>query len=205
MRDGHAIVLVVEDTLSEAVMRKVIEHHSPTLAVAGRVFVTGGSGNIRANVERYRNASNVYPHVVLTDLDQYECPGALLADWSVGQLPPNLLFRIAVRSVESWLLADRERIAQFLQIPLNKVCQAPENVVDCKHELISLARRARSRRLATELCPATGSIAKQGPLYNAHMTRFVRESWRVDVATSGAASLKRACVRMSELSRRLSA
>ena len=205
MTSTRDIVLVVEDSLSEAVMRKIIEQHSAVLDVGNRVFLSGGFGQIRANVQRYKNASNVYPHVVLTDLDQYECPSALLADWSIGQLPPNLLFRIATRSVESWLLADRERLALFLQVPLSKVCQSPEAVIDCKHELISLARRARSRRLSTELCPASGSIAKQGPLYNAHMIRFVREHWRVEVAASGAASLERACARISEMSLRLSA
>ena len=200
MRD---VVLVVEDQLSEAVLRKIVEWHAPSLVVERRVFTTGGFGQIKANIQRYKNASHLYPHVVLTDLDRHACPSALLQDWEVGEVPFNMVFRIAVRSVEAWLLADREGLATFLRVPLSKVCQSPETVGDCKRELISLARRARSRRLAAELCPEPGSLAKQGPLYNAHLVRFVREMWRVDVAATGAASLLRACARIEELSVRL--
>lgn len=199
---GKQIVLVVEDELSEAVMRKVLAHHGGSLRI-GTVITSGGFGNIKTSFAKFKTACRALPHIVFTDLDQHACPSSLKSDWRIGDLPPSLLFSIAVRSVESWLLADRDRMAAFLRIPTVKIAQAPESLADSKRELISLARRARSRRLASEICPELGSVARQGPLYNAHMIRFVRESWRVSVAANSSQSLARACQRIDELEARL--
>lgn len=199
MTQTSEVVLVVEDELSEAVMRKVIASQTPTVSIGSRVIRSGGFGNIKKQMPKFKNACFFFPHIVLTDLDRHLCATALLTDWSIQKLPSNMVFRIAVRSVESWLLADRESIAHFLSIPKSKVSQAPEALIDSKRELLSLARKGRRRRLESELCPAIGSIAKQGPLYNAHMVRFVRDSWQVDVAAEIAPSLSRARHRISEL------
>lgn len=202
MSGGKAIILIVEDELSEAVMRKVIARHAISLEI-DRCIISGGVGNIKIGMQKYMNASNVLPHVVLADLDQHDCASALMTSWGVRELPRSLLFRIAVRSIESWLLADQQGIADFLSIASVKVRQRPEELVDSKRELVSLARRGRQRRLASEVCPEPGSAAKQGPLYNAHLVRFVRESWRVDVAARSAPSLARACQRLGEFQSRL--
>lgn len=196
------IVLVVEDELSEAVMRKVIASRASALEVADRVVRSGGFGNIKSQMHKFKTACHAFPHVVLTDLDRNPCPSALLSAWRVGPLPAKLVFRVAVHSVESWLLADREGISSFLSVPISKITRSPETLDDSKRELLKLARKARSRRLASELCPAVGSVARQGPLYNAHMVRFVRDRWRVDAACDLAPSLARACLRIAELASR---
>ena len=183
-------------------MRKVIAQHAASLRIANCIL-SGGVGNIKVGIPKYRNASHVLPHVVLADLDQHACASALMTSWGVRELPPAMLFRVAVRSIESWLLADRDCIADFLSIPRVKVSQSPEALADGKWELVSLARRGRKRRLASEICPEPGSAAKQGPLYNAHMAKFVREHWREDVAALSAPSLARACHRIREFELRL--
>lgn len=197
------IVLVVEDQLSEAVMRKVIAHRSRSLKV-GTVITSGGFGNIKKGFGRFKTACRAVPHVVFTDLDQHASPCDLRSNWQIGELPATLVFSVAVRSVECWLLGDRDAIADFLLVPKAKITQAPESLVNSKKELLSLAKRCRSRRLASEMCPEPGSLARQGPLYNAHMVRFVRESWRVDAAEAASQSLARACRRLSELESLLS-
>lgn len=197
------IVLVVEDELSEAVMRKIIASRAGVLEVADRVIRSGGFGNIKSQFPRFKSACHAFPHIVLTDLDRSPCASALINAWRIEPVPARLVFRVAVRSVESWLLADREKIAAFLSIPSVKISHQPESLEDSKRELLRLARRARSRRLASELCPAMGSVARQGPLYNAHMVRFVQETWRVDTACESAPSLARACLRIHELAARI--
>jgi len=192
---GHNLLVAVEDELSAAAMRKLI-------GVSGRDFVitrvmnARGYGQLKANVARFKTASHVLPHVVLTDLDRYPCPPALLVSWGATKLPPQLLLRIAVRTVEAWLLADSEGIAKFLSVAKNKIPQNPEAEADPKRTLINLARKSRKRRVAIELTPEAGSSASIGPLYNARLSEFVEKLWNVQRARAVAPSLDRALLRL---------
>lgn len=60
-----------------------------------------------------------------------------------------MCFRIAVREVEAWLLADAEQAAGFLAVPLARIPAEPETLPDPKATLIALAGRSRK-----ELCSA---------------------------------------------------
>jgi hypothetical protein len=102
--------------------------------------ITRGNSTIRRNLEKYKGASRVIPHIVLTDLDRYTCPPALFDDWRVGVLPKSMLLRIAVREAEAWLLADRKGIADFLHAALENVPSAPELVKDPK-EVVAVSCR----------------------------------------------------------------
>lgn len=189
------VVLVVEDTLSLVVMAKLLAHTGRGYAVT-RQLVERGFGNIRRSVVKYRNASHALPHVVLTDLDQAACPPFLREQWGVATLPNSMLFRVAVREVEAWLLADRAGFSDFAGIPRNKVSQTPESLLDPKQTLLNLVRRSRNRRLATELVPSQGSSMSIGPLYNERLGTFVRESWDIGAAMELAPSLKRTVDRL---------
>lgn len=197
MTPVQSIAVIVEDELSGAVMRRLI-------AATGRNFVIDrminarGHGQIKSGIGKFRTSSYALPHVVLTDLDRYPCPPALLDNWGATDLPPQLLFRIAVREVEAWLLADREGIAEFLHIAVSKVPHTPEAEDDPKRTLINLARRSRKKRLAQELVPEPGSAAPIGPLYNARLSEFVNGRWDVDQARLCADSLSRTLNRLSE-------
>lgn len=192
----QSIAVIVEDELSGAVMRKLI-------AATGRDFVIDrminarGHGQIKSGIEKFRTSSYVLPHVVLTDLDRNPCAPFLLEKWGATDLPPQFLFRIAVREVEAWLLADREGIAEFLHVAVNKVPHAPEAEEDPKRTLLNLARRSRKKRLAQELVPALGSSAPIGPLYNARLSEFVNDKWNIDQAKLLAESLSRTLNRLS--------
>lgn len=193
----RSILVVVEDELSEAVMRRLIASSSPRLRV-DRVINERGNSQIRIGIPKYKTASHALPHIVLTDLDRIPCAPALLGEWRVGELPARMLFRIAVREVEAWLLADRSGIATFLDVPTTKVPLHPELLDDPKKSLIGLARKSRKRRLAQEIVPENGSAASIGPLYNAHLSRFVSENWNIDEARRLAPSLDKAFHRVAE-------
>ena len=190
------VQLVVEDELSEAVLRKLIGHFAHGLSIFG-VYSAGGFGKIKSNVQRFKNASNVIPHIVLTDLDRGTCAPSLLNDWGVGTVPQNLLFQVAVREVEAWLLADREGLAEYLNLPVVKIPQHPEQQIDPKQALFSVVRKCKKRRLIEEIVPATGSSASLGPLYNKRMCGFVRENWNMQRASINSDSLSRAIAKIS--------
>lgn len=174
-----------------AVMNRLVAASGRPIEVSRRL-VERGFGNIKRSVSKYRQASHVIPHVVLTDLDRAACPSALRAEWGVTDLPTSMLFRVAVRETESWLLGDRQGFAEFAAVALNKVPQNPEALRDPKQSLINLVRRSRKRRLIEELVPAHGSSASIGPLYNERLGEFVAHSWDIDAASQACLSLQRA-------------
>lgn len=189
------LLIAFEDEPSEAVLRKLIAAADRGFSVS-RVFPARGNGQLKARMATFRSASHVVPHVILTDLDRYPCPLALLRDWKATDLPSGLLVRIAVREVEAWLLADREGIADFLGIPKTKLLTNPEADPDPKRTLLNLARRSRKRRLATEMVPEPGSCASIGPLYNRRLCEFVATAWNMERAIPLAPSLDRAFARL---------
>jgi hypothetical protein len=192
----YNLLVAVEDELSAAVMCKLIQATGRNFVIS-RIMNARGYGRLKADMSKFRTACHVLPHVVLTDLDQYPCPPALLRDWKAQSLPPQLLIRVAVREVEAWLLADRNGIANFLSVAKNKVPQYPEAEADPKRTLINLARKSRRQRLAMELVPETGSSASIGPLYNARLSEFVTNSWDVECARMASPSLDRTLSRLA--------
>jgi hypothetical protein len=190
------IALVAEDELSMSVLERLVDD-SGRFVVARRL-VERGFGNIKRSVTKYKQASHVLPHVVLTDLDAAECAATLRSAWGALELPTCMLFRVAVRETESWLLADSEGFASFASVARVKVPPAPEELADPKQTLVGLVRRCRNRRLASELVPPQGSAVPIGPLYNERLIGFVRNQWNVDAAAASSPSLNRTRSRLSE-------
>jgi len=189
------IALVVEDVLSLVLMEKVLMHTGRGFNVL-RPLVERGVGNIQKSVRKYLSASRALPHVVLTDLDQATCAPLLRQQWGVAVLPESMMFRVAVRESEAWVLADRSGFAAFAGIPPSKIPFAPEALPDPKQELINLVRRSRNKRLVAELVPAQGSAVSIGPLYNERLSQFVRERWDVRAALTNSPSLERTVARL---------
>ena len=192
------VILVYEDELSGAVLRKLLTASNKHLII-GREVHTRGFGRMKKDIRKYQEASYVLPHVVLTDLDVFECPPALIAEWKLHSVQGRLIFRIAVREVEAWLLADRSGFAEFLGLPESKIPSAPETLEDPKQTLINLARRIKRRRLAEEIIPPAGSTSSIGPFYNDRLSEFVTMKWNVQSASERSPSLAKALNRIQEL------
>lgn len=133
-------MVAVEDELSGSVIKKLIHHARPDIDIV-RIFNARGYGNLKVGMERFCKASRTLPHVVMTDLDRYPCVMALRTNWRALDLPSSVLFRVAVRETEAWLLADRQGFSQFLHIDQKKIPAMPEMENDPKQLLINLARR----------------------------------------------------------------
>lgn len=76
-----------------------------------------GFGALRRKAKKYATmAANGYPVVLFTDLDRDVCPSVKIRNW-LGTMPGHrFVFRVCVREIESWLLADGEAIADFMGI-----------------------------------------------------------------------------------------
>jgi len=197
---GRRVVLAAEDEVSMAILLRLVEA-AGHLQVDRRQLARG-FGQLKAGIEKFKAASRVLPHIVLTDLDRHPCVPALFAAWKVGRVPEGMLLRVAVREVEAWLLADREGMAELLGVPVGKLPEHPEYESDPKQRLVNIARRSRTR-LAKELVPEPGSVAPIGPGYNARLCMFVRDAWNLDAARRHAPSLERAWQRIQTFGSRL--
>lgn len=190
-----SIYLVGEDEPTLAIGRKLVGE-TPRLSIY-REENGGGYGALKKKTPNYQQmGSRGLPVLMITDLDRSPCPPKLISDW-LGQKPsPGFLFRICVREVEAWLLADRESIAAFLKISPQAITTLPEQLSDPKAELIRLAQKA-PRVLRVGLTPV-GS-ATIGPDYNSILTAFIRDSWSPKCAALNSPSLVRTRRRLSEL------
>jgi hypothetical protein len=188
--------LAVEDDLSESVIRRLLLDTGRNYSI-GTVFGRGGFGYLQSRAKNWNAAAAAgTPILLLTDLDRHPCPSGLIEDWLDGEPHANLIFRVAVREVESWLLADREGFANFLGISAVVMPLRPDHIPDPKQSLVNLARRSRIRTLRESLVPRQGSTALQGPDYNGCLGDFVRKHWNRNAALECSESLGRAWGRM---------
>lgn len=186
--------LATEDELSETVLHRILSLMNRY--AVGTAYRRGGFGYLRRTIHGWNNAARGIPFIVLTDLDTCECPRALINDWLPGDQHPNLLLRVAVRDVESWILADTA-FAAFLNVRHAERPVDCDTIPDPKSTIVELARNSRSKSIRERVVPRTGSTAKQGPDYNACLGSFVRDRWNVNAAAQRSRSLARAVARLA--------
>lgn len=185
------VSLAAEGLLDEQVLRRLLQQSGRSFA-AGVCYGRQGRDNLAENVPRFNRAAAYQPFVVLADLDKDECPPGLVRRWLSGGAHPNLALRIAVREVESWLLADRQAFAGFIGVPVARLPARPDDDADPKLLVINLARRSRYRTIREEIAPAPGSTSQVGKNYSGQLIRFVLQHWQVERAAPNSPSLDRA-------------
>jgi hypothetical protein len=191
MNDIIPINLAVEDDLSEMVIKRLLSH-------SGRPFVVGacygrrGKDYLKKTINGWNNAAKGIPYFVLSDLDRCECAPSIKKRWLSQHQNNNLIFRIAVREVESWLLANKTAFASFLAVRQSLIPDNPDEI-DCpKKKVIEIASKSKKRELREAIVPAPGSTAKKGPDYNAKLIFFVYHFWDIKEAQKKSPSLQRA-------------
>lgn len=192
-----AVSSAVEGLVDEAVLRRLFEHAG---ALPGPVHGKNGKHYLQQRLAGYNQAARFSPWVVLVDLDDdAECAPPLRHAW-LPHPAPRMCFRVAVRAVEAWLLADRERIAAFLRVPVARIPQEPESLNDPKRAVVDLARQSRNREVLEDMVPRPRSGRPVGPAYTSRLIEFVsygQAMWRPGVAARSSQSLRRclACLR----------
>jgi hypothetical protein len=188
-------LVATEDELSEAVARRLVREARGTSNEI-KCIRQGGFGYLKRSLRKFSEAARKFPVLILTDLDKAVCAPNLVSEWlGSGAMPSRLVFRVAVREVESWLLADREAMAQFLNVSSARIERDCEAIAEPKEYLLSLARRAPSD-LRHDLLPRRGAAAAQGFGYNARLCEFVDGAWSPQRAAEASQSLKKAIERI---------
>lgn len=157
---------------------------------------TQGVTKLRASINRYVQLARRHPVLCIADTDG-GCALTLYGSWLPKRPPSQFQLRFAVPESESWIMADVESLADFMQISEALLPHSPETVSDPKRALLTLAKRSRRRDLRAEMVSQTDP-SKIGSGYNAHLTGFVAARWKPRSAATRAPSLARAIARMVE-------
>lgn len=195
------ILGAVEGLVDEAVLRSLVREAG---AKPGTIHGKNGKAHLHNRLGGYNQAARHLPWVVLVDLDHDEdCAPPLVISW-IPKPAPLMRFRVAVREVEAWLLADKERLARFLSVAVTKVPRSPDAVDDPKQTMVNLARQSRRRDIREDMVPRPASGRYVGPAYASRLIEFVESSWRPAIAAGNSDSLRRCRQRLGELVQQLS-
>ena len=185
-----------EDELSESVACKIIENYVPD-ATVGLKLRKGGSGYLKSSLHKFCQMAEREAVLMLVDLDRVTYAPSLIDNWFGGKaMPPKLFFRVAVREIESWLLADRPGLANFFEISKASLPSRPDELLDPKQSLLHAARGA-PRHIRSELLRIKGTMSTQGLGYNRVLTYFVERGWDAERARLNSPSLDRSLRRLS--------
>src|SRR5579859_304811 len=191
------INLAFEDALIESLIKKIFEI-LPIQYATRTIYNRGGNGYLRRTINGLNLAARGIPFLVVTDLDDRECPQALISDWLTSPKHHNLLIRVAVREAEAWLLADKENFARCLGIRSALVPIDVESLPQPKEALVNLARNSSRKTIRDEICPKQNSTSKVGPNYNGRLSSFVQNTWDPVNAGRNCTSLQRTIQRLTD-------
>ena len=192
----------VEDAPGAAVARKLVATRNAQLEHrlvfrSGFPAITGGYGAIKSKCEAFLNMARAGIHtLILTDLDTAECACALIRDWfAIPQndaldLPSPCIFRVAIREVEAWIIADHAAWAEYIGIPAANFLREPDQLDDPKGHLLNIIRRKGTKKFHREMLPQRA--AHIGPRYNEVLCDFVESLWEPERAAIRSPSLDRA-------------
>lgn len=157
---------------------------------------TKGVTNLKKNLARYLRIANLHPVLCLADTDG-KCALHMRSQWLPEEFPDRFLLRLAVSEIESWVMADRDALANFFGVSASIIPSRPDELQDPKQAILNLARRSRQRNIAQEVISRSNN--KPGSGYNAHLREFVLKHWRPRIAEESSPSLARAIRRLTEL------
>jgi hypothetical protein len=160
-----------------------------------KVINTSGCDKFWQDAPKFNQAAAVMgPILGLTDLDLHPCPIELITRHLNNRKHLDFILRIAVKELESWLLADIAALAGFLGISPAVFPTNPDAEPDPKRTLVNLARRSKRKSIQEDIVPKQGSKGIVGKGYTPRMTEFIESKWDPIKAEQNSDSLRRALV-----------
>ena len=188
----NSVILAVEDTLSDVVSTKILQYFGIEIHVRIPNTYQGNTYLRRRAAELNRSAKGPPYVFMFTDLDSPKsCAPELIQSWVKAPLNPGFFLRVAVMEIESWVMADRSALAEFLSIPDGRIPSSPDDIPNPKEFLVDLARGCKKSLRDQLVPPRRAATARVGPEYNSCLSQFVRDDWNLERAAAASPSLKR--------------
>ena len=178
--------VATEGRLDLAVAARLLAEYGAEAEPAGPNI---GRDKLLQRLHGYNEAARRERWFVLVDLDRDECGPSLLKQ-HLPSPTSGMLMRVAVREVESWLLADHG-IARHLRVARQHLPSDTDALQSPKRRLVDLVRsHCKTRSVRAAVLPRT-SDATVGPEYTDFMIDFVQTAWIPRRAAEGSGSLNR--------------
>ncbi|WP_076605926.1 DUF4276 family protein [Burkholderia metallica] len=191
------LVIATEDEVSEQIGKRLAQEAGLEV---GLCVGKQGNGYLRKRIPNFCQMADQQPVLLITDLDQIAHPKTLIAEWLGSKKPPrNLIFRVAVREIESWILADHVAMQTLLGAKVSKLPPSPDELADPKQTLLALAQKA-NRDVREDMVVSQGSVSSQGFGYNARLSQLIGTVWCPERAAGRSPSLSRARASLRNLS-----
>ncbi|MGL4743016.1 MAG: hypothetical protein ACRCXL_01310 [Dermatophilaceae bacterium] len=183
---------MVEGLVDRAVVERLLATRSITVDPK-RVVVAGGKTTFDVRIRSINRAARGGGWFALRDADHHGggCPVTVRRGLLAEQQEPALCCRLAVHTVEAWLLADQQAFAEHFAISRDHIPLSPEAEDAPKAALVAACRRSRRRDVRDGVAPPQGKPGV-GPEYTAMLSGYARDAWRPDEAARSAPSLDRA-------------
>lgn len=193
------LTAAVEGITDEVLLRRLCAFSGVTV---GQIYGKRGKSYVLARINGYNHSAQFRHWIVLLDLDHDGlCAPEVLPRWLPA--PSRMMcIRVAVREIESWLLADPERMGRYLSVPVRTIPVDPDSIPDPKQLMVDLARQSRRRAIREDVVPNLGSGQLVGPAYASRMIEFIQDvqaGWRPEVAAQNSNSLQRCIAAISRL------
>ena len=184
------VTAAVEGQTDAAVAERLIDHAGGRI---GNVYGREGKALLQRQIAGYNLAARRTPWLVLVDLDaDAECPVTLVRMWLPVHAADYLCFRVAVREIESWIMADSKTLSAFLRVRSGQVPRDPESLEYPKRAMISLASHSTNRSIREDMGRDQGKGRRVGSAtYSQRLVDYIRASWRPEVAAERSESLRR--------------
>lgn len=186
-----SISAAVEGLVDEAVVRRIAGFIGLDV---NSIYGRRGKDQLTKDLNAYNTLASEENFLLLRDLDtDADCAAALVSSL-MPQPAALMLFRVAVREVETWLLGDPGTLSRHLSVAVAHLPVPSEVLLRPKRRLIRACHHSRSRAIRAGMIPRDGNGRDEGDEYTSRMIEYVESRWRVDRAMLACDSLSR-CVR----------
>lgn len=152
-------------------------------------YITNGKNRLDQKLSGYNAAAAHSAWFVLRDLDNDASCAPELKARLLGSVAEKMCFRIPVRSLKAWLIADRRKLADYMAVSFSRIPGDVENIAQPKQTLVNIARKSRRRVIRDEMVPRSGTTAVTGPGYTTHLMEFAQYHWNPETAAQNCPSL----------------
>lgn len=158
-----------------------------------------GKQRLDRSLDGYNAAARHGSWFVLRDLDADAGCAPDLRERLLATPSRGMTFRIAVREIESWLIADHSSFSRYFAVSAERVTNDPESIRHPKDYLVGVVRHSRSRRMREDVVPRDRSRARVGPGYASRLIEYIWTAWSPMTASTRSESLRRCLDRLSRI------
>jgi hypothetical protein len=178
-----------EGAVDVAVATRLVENAGHSVHL---VLPKGGKSKLDPRLHGYNNAARFAPWLILRDLDTDASCAPALARQLLPEPSSLMLFRIVVRAIEAWLLADTLAFSEFFDVDDTALPAKPDELIDPKRALIEIIAASTNPSIRRAILPGRGT-RDIGPGYTGMLIEFTVGYWDIARGRQRSPSLNR-CV-----------